>query len=48
MFKKDNSTTTEPQKLFLLYTTEIATDKFKLRLQSDSPSTINKIHSTLS
>jgi hypothetical protein len=48
LFKKDNCSVVEPQQQGTLTKIELETDKFKLRLNSLSASTINKIHSTLS
>ena len=48
LFKKDNCSVEEPEKQGTLTQIELSTDKFKLRLDSNSKSTITKIHSTLS
>ena len=48
LFKKENCSVEEPEKQGTLTQIELSTDKFKLRLDSNSKSTITKIHSTLS
>ena len=48
LFKKENCSVEEPAEQGTLSKIELVTDKFKLRLDSNSKSTITKIHSTLS